>query len=483
MITTKIKALFKFIEFLHSNIDNFNNYNDLINELEFLEIEKEKLKPQNNYKDKLKFDVLQVEFETKFHTLTENTANYIKAKAKELDVCNFDNEPDYSFNGIETEIYKLKENFNIEDLPEILKYKNQYIEYRTSTHKTYLSLSFFFNGIDEISKNLFDYFKETEQNEFESFESKAINVNSIEDVIQILTNKKQVDERFWLTSFFEEHEQTKGLYKSFKSQIDNNGCFEVKEGNETFKIYTPELATILNSKELPANNLDLKTETKVNGFEYLETYFKGYKEGEQYFENEFKVSPNTLYGANAEHYVKDLHLNFFHLKHTGSSEGWGYVKKQYPFILTHKAIKEHGYYSGIVNKVEEQLKKYPKQFENFDNCEHNSESQQIVTPKPELKIAQIALKYVFEGLQITRENGNKIAKEFGHNSGEKLFQMYTCYSSASNRKGKPNLCTPRKLMNKIKLLESIIELLPEDKQGRAKDEVSILKTIYESEYQ
>ena len=88
MITTKIKALFKFIEFLHSNIDNFNNYNDLINELEFLEIEKEKLKPQNNYKDKLKFDVLQVEFETKFHSLTENTANYIKAKAKELDVCN-----------------------------------------------------------------------------------------------------------------------------------------------------------------------------------------------------------------------------------------------------------------------------------------------------------------------------------------------------------------------------------------------------------
>ena len=31
--------------------------------------------------------------------------------------------------------------------------------------------------------------------------------------------------------------------------------------------------------------------------------------------------------------------------------------------------------------------------------------------------------------------------------------------------------------------ESIIELLPTDKQGRAKDEVSILKKIYEAEYQ
>jgi hypothetical protein len=109
--------------------------------------------------------------------------------------------------------------------------------------------------------------------------------------------------------------------------------------------------------------------------------------------------------------------------------------------------------------------------------------QPIVKQKPELKIDQIALKYAYEGLQITRENGNEIAKEYGHNSGEKLFQRFTYFSSSANRKGKPNLCTPKKLDNKIKLIESIIELLPTDKQERAKDEVSILKKIYEAEYQ
>ena len=109
--------------------------------------------------------------------------------------------------------------------------------------------------------------------------------------------------------------------------------------------------------------------------------------------------------------------------------------------------------------------------------------QPIVKHKPELKIDQIALKYAYEGLQITRENGNEIAKEYGHNSGEKLFQRFTYFSSSANRKGKPNLCTPKKLDNKIKLIESIIELLPTDKQGRAKDEVLILKKIYEAEYQ
>ena len=42
MITPKIKALFQFIEFLHSNIEKFNKYNDLIKELESLKTEKNK---------------------------------------------------------------------------------------------------------------------------------------------------------------------------------------------------------------------------------------------------------------------------------------------------------------------------------------------------------------------------------------------------------------------------------------------------------
>lgn len=43
MITPKIKALFQFIEYLNSNIDNFNLNNDLIKELELLNEERQKL--------------------------------------------------------------------------------------------------------------------------------------------------------------------------------------------------------------------------------------------------------------------------------------------------------------------------------------------------------------------------------------------------------------------------------------------------------
>jgi hypothetical protein len=339
MITPKIKALFQFIEYLHSNIDNFNLNNDLINELELLDKKRKKVKDKKTFKDKLKYDAVQFEIENKFKTLQGNTANLIKAKAKELNVCNFDNEPNYSFNGIETDIHQLKENFSKDDLPEIFKYKQQYIKYRTTTHKTFLSLAFFIDELDEVTKSLFDYFKETEQNEFEAFENKLIHANNLSDVFKAIRDVEDV-------------------------------------------------YILLGNDEKEKNRI--------------------------------------------------LERKLFEKKNT------------------------------ILSKQISEIDKSP---------------QPIVKQKPELKIDQIALKYAYEGLQITRENGNEIAKEYGHNSGEKLFQRFTYFSSSANRKGKPKLCTPRTLDNKIKLIESIIELLPTDKQERAKDEASILKKIYEAEYQ
>lgn len=199
MITPKIKALFQFIEYLHSNIDNFNLNNDLIGELELLIEELQKVSSKKTFKDKLQYNKVQAEIENKFKTLQHNTANLIKAKAKELNVCSFENEPHYNFNGVETEIHQLKKNFTDKDLPEIFKHKSQYLEYRSNTHGTFLSLKFFFDELDEIAKILFDYFKDTEQNEFEAFEIKAIPVNSIAEAIQ---GFKKGQTKFTLPSSF-----------------------------------------------------------------------------------------------------------------------------------------------------------------------------------------------------------------------------------------------------------------------------------------
>lgn len=196
-----------------------------------------------------------------------------------------------------------------------------------------------------------------------------------------------------INSLFFEKGKSKLQLMAFEREIIANGSVKVVTESETVRIFNSEFATILTSKDLLVRNMDTQKEIRVNGLDYLEIYIEGYKEGEQYFETEFKVSPSTLYGANAEQYVRDIHLNFFHTKHTGIHDGWGYVKKQYPLLLTHKAAKEFGYYSGIVNKVEEQVKKYPLLFATFDKCEHSLPTLQTASRTDNL-IAELG-KYGF----------------------------------------------------------------------------------------
>ena len=47
------------------------------------------------------------------------------------------------------------------------------------------------NKLDEITKSLFDYFKETEQNEFEVFETKAIQVNNLSEAVALMSLGKE----------------------------------------------------------------------------------------------------------------------------------------------------------------------------------------------------------------------------------------------------------------------------------------------------
>jgi hypothetical protein len=173
--------------------------------------------------------------------------------------------------------------------------------------------------------------------------------------------------RYDITLFDEDNSRNFHEYKFIERQINQVGYFKVNEA----KIYTPELSYFLTSKAFSVLNLDEDKEEKINCLNYLNTYLDAFKKGEEYFDNEFKVNPSTLYGSNAEHYVKDIHQNYFHVKHAGLQSGWVFVKNKFPTIITHKEIDNYGYYSGIVSKVDEQVRKYTQLFANFDKCEHN----------------------------------------------------------------------------------------------------------------
>lgn len=116
----------------------------------------------------------------------------------------------------------------------------------------------------------------------------------------------------------------------------------------------------------------------------------------------------------------------------------------------------------------------------------NTSSKETAAKKSELKVKQIALIYIYNGEQITRDNASQIASKYGYtskNSGEGLFQDYTEFCSTANRKGKPTPFSPKKLQNKIDLFESVVNYLSKDGKRRALDEIATLKSLVDYENQ
>jgi hypothetical protein len=94
-------------------------------------------------------------------------------------------------------------------------------------------------------------------------------------------------------------------------------------------------------------------------------------------------------------------------------------------------------------------------------------------------LPQIALIYYYKEESITRKNSDQIAEKFGHNSGEKLFQLFSKYSSRINRLGDEG--TDKKNSNKLKLFEKIISELPEKNKQKAIDEMKTFSASNKTE--
>lgn len=177
MITDKIKNLFKFIDFLYSNINQFKEYNEVMNEYYLLNQKQSSINPQNNFKDKIEYDKLELELNNMHSQIYKNITAKIKSKVLELNICDKElmnvKQCNYS------EIRELIGNPNENDEHEILLNKSKYIEFRTETNYTYL-LDLFFSDLDKILKILFVFFDERTEKEFNVFQAKTTIVNSIE---------------------------------------------------------------------------------------------------------------------------------------------------------------------------------------------------------------------------------------------------------------------------------------------------------------
>lgn len=192
MISKKIKALFDFIDFLDDNKREYiRKYIPLCHELEDIFDQKNKLDPNKNYKEKLEYDKLQFQIKEKFSLINSDIYLPIINKLLELEIWSGDEAYSSIWNNNVSEIYKLKENFNSEDVNQILEYKEKYLKFRNETNSNFLSLELIFHSLDSILKILFDFFKDTSENEFENFETKTIKANSFSEAIKDYLNNKE----------------------------------------------------------------------------------------------------------------------------------------------------------------------------------------------------------------------------------------------------------------------------------------------------
>jgi hypothetical protein len=279
-------------------------------------------------------------------------------------------------------------------------------------------------------------------------------------------------------------------YCYLKNTFSNKPLPYRNEQNEIVaKVFLPLLAYIFSCEKIPFTDFD-KSKSLFNGKPFLKYYIESYQRGKSDFEKGFKLSPDTLY-RNPEAYVDTIRYNYFQAKVIGTvtrteNNGWSYWKTATPLIISKEIIAEIGYYSAFIASVWELVEIHPKLFASFDKCELSTPPQQAETKTDKLKVKQIAIIHVYEGLQITRGNAGEIASKHGYtakNSGEGLFQDYTHYCNPSNRIGKPTPCTPKRLKNKIELFESVVNHLTNSNKQRAIDEINILNTIFDNEYQ
>ncbi|MDF2517355.1 MAG: hypothetical protein K0R59_2651 [Sphingobacterium sp.] len=201
MITKEIQNIFEFIDFLDSNKkDYIRKYLSICEELEKLIRQRNQLKPHNNYRDKQQYDVLQKEIGPKFDILLSNIYHPVMDKLTELKIWSGDQEKSSISNNISSAATNFKSTFESDDVPIVIIYKNKYLNFRKETNSNFLTLELVFSLLDRGLKELFDYFKDSDEDDFDVSIAEVIECNSLEEAIRLHQENPSQNKRFSIPS-------------------------------------------------------------------------------------------------------------------------------------------------------------------------------------------------------------------------------------------------------------------------------------------
>lgn len=210
MIPEKIQALFNFIDYLDKNKQEYiQKYIPLCNELKDLKLKRNELKPNEDYISKKQYDKIQNEIEDKFSPILSDIYTPITKKLTELGICSGDQTYLNIWNNNIAAISDFTNNFSFDDVQQVIINKQKYLRFRTETNTDFLCLSFVFHSLNEILKELFYFFKDNKDNEFETFEAKTIKANSLEEAIKGLKKNGKTKFSIPTEAFFNNPDKNK----------------------------------------------------------------------------------------------------------------------------------------------------------------------------------------------------------------------------------------------------------------------------------
>lgn len=210
MIPQKIQALFDFINFLDEHKSEFKSYIPLCDDLRELDVQRNLIHPENNYKEKKLYDQIQDQIKEKIKPITNKIYAPITTKLLDLKIWSGDDGFTSIWNNNISEISEFKRNFTEEDAIEVFKFKLKYLNFRQELNSDFLCVSFIFDSLHQILKQLFDFFKDTNENEFDNFERKIINVSDFDDFQKKLNENrgKNVKYSIPVQTFFGKNQET-----------------------------------------------------------------------------------------------------------------------------------------------------------------------------------------------------------------------------------------------------------------------------------
>lgn len=165
------------------------------------------------------------------------------------------------------------------------------------------------------------------------------------------------------------------LYDWAVRQIKRNDYAQSKCIPGNIKFFTPHMAALLlTNTPIPVFNIDKKREpASIISKPYLDTYIAGYKEGVEFFNQNYSLVHNEeiklLYAGKPDLYVNALKSQYFakDIEDEATDNHWNFVTTKDLYLISHKEIKKYGFYSGIVGEVKSLIDKHSELFKDFYN--------------------------------------------------------------------------------------------------------------------